>query len=138
MSPKQKRCLVSACLTGLCTRYDGQSKGSRSCLQQLVDYHWIPVCPEQLGGLSTPRPPARLTNGNGHAVLAGTAQVMDGDGNDLSAQFIRGASMVLAIAQAQHIDLCFLKSGSPSCGLEPLPGVTAALLLTHGIQVISF
>jgi len=138
MSQKQKKCLVSACLAGLCTRYDGQSKGSPSCLQQLTGYHWIPVCPEQLGGLSTPRPPARLINGDGYAVLAGTAQVMDRDGNELSAEFIRGASMVLAIAQAQHIDLCFLKSNSPSCGLEPVPGVTTALLLAHGIRVVSF
>jgi uncharacterized protein YbbK (DUF523 family) len=138
MSPPQKKCLVSACLTGLCTRYDGQSKGSPSCLQQLAGYHWIPVCPEQLGGLPTPRPPAQLMNGDGYAVLAGTAHVMDGDGNDLSAQFIRGAFMVLTIAQAQNIDLCFLKAGSPSCGLEPHPGVTAALLLTHKIQVVSF
>jgi len=138
MSQKQKKCLVSACLTGLCTRYDGKSKGSPAGLQQLAAYHWIPVCPEQLGGLPTPRPPANMVNGDGHAVLAGTAQVMDRDGNDLSAQFIRGASMVLAIARAQHINLCFLKSGSPSCGLVPLPGVTAALLTAHGIQVVAF
>ena len=133
-----KKCLVSACLTGLCTRYDGQSKGCPSCLQQLRAYHWIPVCPEQLGGLPTPRPPATLTNGDGHAVLAAMARVIDRDGNDLSPQFIRGAFMVLAIARAQNIDLCFLKSGSPSCGLDPVPGVTAALLLAHGIQVVSF
>lgn len=138
MSQKQKKCLVSACLTGLCTRYDGQSKGNPSCLHRLAAYHWIPVCPEQLGGLPTPRLPARLVNGDGYAVLEGTAQVLDCDGNDLSTPFIRGASMVLAIAQAQHITLCFLKSNSPSCGLAPLPGVTAALLLAHGIQVVSF
>ena len=46
--------------------------------------------------------------------------------------------MVLTIALAQHIDCCFLKSGSPSCGLEPLLGVTTALLLTHGIKIVSF
>ena len=138
MSPPPKKCLVSACLTGLCTRYDGQSKASPACLQQLVNYHWIPVCPEQLGGLPTPRPPAQLINGDGHAVLAGTAQVVDSDGTDVSAQFIRGAFMVLAIARAQNIERCFLKAGSPSCGLEPYPGVTAALLLSHGIRVVSF
>jgi uncharacterized protein YbbK (DUF523 family) len=71
-------------------------------------------------------------------VLAGTAQVIDSYGTDVTEPFLRGAAMVLTIARAQNIDLCFLKSGSPSCGLEPLPGVTAALLLTHGIQVISF
>lgn len=133
-----KKCLVSACLIGLCTRYDGQSKPSPSCLRQLVGYHWIPVCPEQLGGLATPRPAASLTGGDGYGVLAGTAQVIDSYGTDVTEPFLRGAAMVLTIARAQNIDLCFLKSGSPSCGLEPLPGVTAALLLTHGIQVISF
>lgn len=133
-----KQCLVSACLIGLCTRYDGQSKPSPSCLRQLAGYHWIPVCPEQLGGLATPRPAASLTGGDGYGVLAGTAQVIDSYGTDVTEPFLRGAAMVLTIARAQNIDLCFLKSGSPSCGLEPLPGVTAALLLTHGIQVVSF
>jgi uncharacterized protein YbbK (DUF523 family) len=107
-------------------------------MEQLAQYHWIPVCPEQLGGLPTPRPAADLVGGDGHAVLAGTAKVIDRHGNDLSAPFIRGARMVLAIAQAQGIDCCFLKSGSPSCGLDPKPGVTAALLLAHSIRVISF
>lgn len=138
MSNPPRICLVSACLTGLCTRYDGQSKPSPRCLEQLAQYHWIPVCPEQLGGLPTPRPAADLAGGDGHAVLAGTAQVLDRHGNDLNEPFIRGAQMVLAIAQAQGIDCCFLKSGSPSCGLDPTPGVTAALLLAHSIRVISF
>jgi uncharacterized protein YbbK (DUF523 family) len=107
-------------------------------MQQLSAYHWIPVCPEQLGGLATPRPAADLFDGDGYGVLAGTAQVVDRDGNDLSEPFIRGASMVLSIALAQKVRCCFLKSGSPSCGLTPQPGVTTALLLTHGIQVRSF
>lgn len=138
MSQHPQKCLVSACLTGLCTRYDGQSKANPACLDRLADYHWIPVCPEQLGGLPTPRPPARLINGDGHAVLAGRAEVKDDAGNDLTRQFVRGAFMVLDIAQAQNINLCFLKSGSPSCGLEPQLGVTAALLLANGIEIIAF
>ena len=133
-----KKCLVSACLTGLCTRYDGQCKPNPTCLRQLIGYHWIPICPEQLGGLPTPRPAASLTGGDGYDVLAGTARVIDQHGNDLSAPFLRGAAMVLAIAQAQNISLCWLKSGSPSCGLAPVPGVTTALLRTHGIEVVSF
>ena len=138
MSQQPKKCLVSACLTGMCTRYDGLSKCSPSCLLQLADYFWIPVCPEQLGGLPTPRPAAALVNGDGHDVLAGLAQVRDRNGHDVSAAFIRGAVMVLAIARAHNIERCYLKSGSPSCGLSPYPGVTAALLLAHGIEVISF
>ena len=138
MSPPCKKCLASACLTGLCTRYDGKSKPSPECLHMLTDYLWIPVCPEQLGGLPTPRPAASLAGGDGYAVLAGTASVLAITGEDLSAQFIQGATMVLTIAKAQNIDLCLLKSGSPSCGLSPSPGVTAALLLRHGIKVIAF
>lgn len=133
----QNTCLVSACLTGLCTRYDGQSKPDPACLRRLATCHWIPVCPEQLGGLATPRPAATLTGGDGHGVLAGTARVVDRFGTDVTAAFVRGAQMVLAIAQAQNITLSLLKSGSPSCGFDPL-GVTAALLQRHGIQIISF
>jgi len=132
------KCLVSACLTGLCTRYDGLGKASPDCLRQLAGYLWVPVCPEQLGGLPTPRPAARLIGGDGHGVLAGTARVVDLHGHDVTEAFLRGAAMVLAIAQAQAIDCCFLKSGSPSCGLAPLVGVTAALLHRHSIRVVSF
>ena len=99
-----KKCLVSACLTGLCTRYDGQCKPDPTCLRQLIGYHWIPICPEQLGGLPTPRPAASLEGGDGYGVLAGTARVIDQHGNDLSGPFLRGAAMVLTIAQAQNIE----------------------------------
>lgn len=138
-----KKCLVSACLVGLCTRYDGQSKVHDACLRHLEDMHWIPVCPEQLGGLPTPRPPARLVNGDGYDVLSGKAQVLDRHGQDVSAQFIQGARMVLAIAKAQEIELCLLKSGSPSCGLarpadSVVTGVTAALLAREGFRLLSF
>ena len=130
-----KQCLVSACLTGLCTRYDGRSKPDADCMQLLTGYHWIPVCPEQLGGLPTPRSPCRLVGGDG--VLDGTARVVDQDGIDHSAEFVRGAEMVLTIARMQQVSCCLLKSGSPSCGLAPLTGVTAALLLRYGIPVIA-
>lgn len=116
-----------------------RAKQARPFLLALFDrIHWIPVCPEQLGGLPTPRLAAKLIGGDGYAVLAGTAQVVDAAGNDLTAAFVRGATMVLAIAQAQDITLCFLKSGSPSCGVSPVPGVTAALLHAHGIRVVAY
>ncbi len=133
-----KQCLVSACLTGLCTRYDGQSKAHPECLEFLKNYMWLPVCPEQLGGLPTPRPPANLIGGDGHAVLAGSARVLDNTGQDLTAPFIRGAYMVLNIAQAQQIELCLLKARSPSCGCGEKPGVTAALLAAQGIHLMEF
>ena len=136
--PHPPKCLVSACLIGLCTRYDGRSKPDSACRQRLSGYHWVPVCPEQLGGLPTPRPAAVLVDGDGHGVLDGTARVIDRNGNEVTACFVRGATMVLEIAWAQRIPLALLKAGSPSCGLDPLPGVTAALLQRHGIEIIPF
>jgi len=163
--PLSAKCLVSACLAGLCTRYDGRSKPDRTCLALLEKMDWLPVCPEQLGGLPTPRTPAdmymkarlfpclttatftpfvvpasgmRVTGGDGHDVLAGRAAVIDRNGVDVSKQFILGARQVLAIARAQNINLALLKSGSPSCGVSGRPGVTAALLQEHGIECREF
>ncbi len=133
-----EKCLVSACLVGLCTRYDGCSKPNPACLQALRDFHYIPVCPEQLGGLSTPRTAADLTGGNGREVLKGQASVVNRNGVDVSRQFIAGAEAVLEVAQAQNIRLAMLKAKSPSCGLTPRIGVTAALLLKNNIRIIEF
>ena len=130
--------LVSSCLVGLCTRYDGQTKPSSACLEQLSGHHWIPVCPEQLGGLPTPRSPADLVGGDGHDVLTGKATIITRDGQDVTRHFIRGAEQCLAIAREQRIKTAYLKRGSPSCGLHPRKGVTAALLLQHGIKIIEF
>ncbi len=136
--PKPEKCLVSACLTGLCTRYDGLSKPSPPCLRQLENCNWLPVCPEQLGGLPTPRTAAELIGGNGHEVLAGRAAVINRAGLDVSDNFIRGARQCLAIALARQIKTAYLKAGSPSCGLTPQIGVTAALLQQHGCKIIEF
>ncbi len=102
-------------------------------MQKLNGHCWIPVCPEQLGGLATPRRPANIVGGDGHDVLAGRAAVIDADGRDVSARFILGAKQVLAIARAQNITLALLKSRSPSCGPGHPTGVTAALLLENSI-----
>ena len=131
-------CLVSACLVGLCTRYDGCSKQNQACLPLLLQFDWIPVCPEQLGGLPTPRLPAQIMGGDGHAVLAGHAMVIDPYGRDLTPFCVRGANMVLTIAQMQQINTAFLKASSPSCGVTPQTGVTAALLLDHGLEVHTY
>jgi uncharacterized protein YbbK (DUF523 family) len=130
--------LVSACLTGLCTRYDGKLRPSPACLQALAGTHWLPVCPEQLGGLSTPRPAADLIGGDGGDVLAGRARVVTAGGLDVTENFLFGARQCLAVAQAQDIRRAYLKGGSPSCGLTSRPGVTAALFLQHGIEVIEY
>lgn len=107
-------------------------------MQHLDGKRWVPVCPEQLGGLTTPRTPADLTGGDGNDVLAGRASVIDRQGQDVTRQFIHGARQCLAIAQSQNISTALLKARSPSCGLSPVTGVTAALLLANGIKVIEF
>ncbi len=138
MRPDRQQCLVSSCLTGLCTRYDGRCRSDDNCLRALKSYHYIPVCPEQLGGLATPRPAADLTAGDGHAVLRGRARVITREGIDVTSQFIAGAEAVLHIARTQQISLAMLKAKSPSCGSGQVVGVTAALLLEHGITVVEF
>ncbi|MEE4314660.1 MAG: DUF523 domain-containing protein [Desulfofustis sp.] len=129
--------LVSACLTGLRTRYDGRSKTSTTCLQRLEGAIWLPVCPEQLGGLPTPRCAANLIGGDGADVLRGRAAVICTDGNDVTHQFIIGAEQVLAIARSQPVSSIYLKARSPSCGISTL-GVTAALLAENGFVLEEF
>lgn len=99
---------------------------------------WIPVCPEQLGGLPTPRVAAALVGGDGFSVLAGDAKVVDKTGRDVSKEFILGAEQVLHIARARKIELAFLKSRSPSCGVGAITGVTAALLIRENITCVEF
>lgn len=138
MRNQHSPCLVSACLVGLCTRYDGLTKINSSCLEQLKSLPWIPICPEQLGGLATPREAADIVGGSGFDVLSGKAQVVTKRGKDVTAEFILGAEQVLLIAQSQHIDMAFLKARSPSCAVHGRIGVTAALLQSHGIELHEF
>ena len=127
--------LVSSCLVGLCTRYDGQIKPDSACISLIKNALWIPVCPEQLGGLPTPREAADISGGGGQQVLAGKANVLTKSGTDVTSQFIKGAEQVLEIARSQKITAVILKSKSPSCEVTGTTGVTAALLLEHGFDV---
>jgi len=127
--------LVSSCLVGLCTRYDGRINPNNACISRLKTTIWIPVCPEQLGGLPTPREAADISGGDGRQVLAGKATVLTKSDTDLTAHFIKGAEQVLKIAQSQKVTACILKSKSPSCAVTGTTGVTAALLLEHGFDV---
>jgi uncharacterized protein YbbK (DUF523 family) len=105
----------------------------------------IPVCPEQLGGLPTPRPPVQLSGGDGGDVLDGRACVLGvEDGVDRTAELLRGASTVLDLASRYGAKEAYLKGRSPSCGCGEVwrdgekaagDGVTTALLKRHGIQV---
>lgn len=141
--------LVSACLLGLPTRYDGGHNRSAALRRICRRHRVIPVCPEQLGGLPTPRRPAEIRSGDGQAVLQGKAVVVDDAGADVTMQFLRGALAALRMAQLYRVDGAILKSGSPSCGTGDIrdgsftgrrrvgDGVAAALLKRHGITVYS-
>ncbi len=132
--PVQELILVSACLAGLRTRYDGRLVEHPGCIDRLKNCIWIPVCPEQLGGLPTPRCPADIVGGDGNDVLDGKARVICSDGVDVTDHFIRGAEMVLDIARRLQAGQILLKARSPSCGVEK-PGVTAALLKRNGFSI---
>jgi len=147
-----EKVLVSACLLGARVRYHG---GDAAC-EHPVLRRWaregrlVTVCPEQDGGLPTPRPPAEIAGaGGGAAVLAHQAVVRTSAGVDVTDAYRRGAERALAVAQQHGIRVAILKEGSPSCGSSVVydgtfsgtrvagAGVTAALLAAHGIQVFS-
>ena len=141
--------LASACLCGINCKYNGSNNLHPRFLQLLEQNQLLPVCPEQLGGLCTPRKPSEIFQGSGIDVLEGRCPVITRTGQDVTEQFIRGAKETLNIARLAKVKLAVLKSNSPSCGvgqiydgtfssrLTPGDGVTAALLKKHDIQVIS-
>lgn len=144
--PDQKRkILISACLTGICCRYNGKHCKDERLLASLEDIELIPVCPEQLGGLPTPREPAEIIGGEGKDVLSGHATVQTQSGKDVSSFFIDGAQKTLEIAGDKGITMAVMKQKSPSCGcgftydgsfkrrLMSGDGVTTALLKQKGI-----
>lgn len=130
--------LISACLMGVNCRYDGTGKVHEALEQLMKTHELIPICPEQLGGLPTPRKPVERVGD----------RVLTADGEDFTKQFERGANEVLALANLYQCDTVILKEKSPSCGYGTIydgsfsgtltagDGVTAELLLQHGIRVI--
>ncbi|HHW60978.1 MAG TPA: DUF523 domain-containing protein [Syntrophomonadaceae bacterium] len=141
--------LVSACLTGENCKYNGGNNLHPVFQKMAANQRALLVCPEQLGGLPTPRTPCEILGGDGKAVLQGKAKVVNTAGGDLTTAFIKGAQKSLDIAQKNNIKLAVLKSHSPSCGcgtiynghfnstLQPGDGVTTALLRQHQIKVLS-
>jgi uncharacterized protein YbbK (DUF523 family) len=136
---------ASACLIGLKTRYDGTSATDPSVHKLFLQEKIIPLCPEQLGGLSTPRNKSEIMNGSGENVLDGRSAVLMSDGADVTLQFLRGAGEVVRIAKDMGIRRFYLKSKSPSCGFGKIysggklingNGVCAAALIRAGIEVI--
>ena len=129
--------LVSACLLGCACRYDGQCKPHPLAQELAKRGLAVPVCPEQLGGLPTPRKPSERRGD----------QVVMGDGRDVTAEYRRGAEEALRLAELYGCRAAVLKERSPSCGcgriydgtftgtLRPGDGVTAEMLKAHGMQV---
>ncbi|NPA93803.1 MAG: DUF523 domain-containing protein [Thermodesulfobacteria bacterium] len=129
--------LVSGCLLGISCRYDARSKPNQEVISLAKGSRVVPVCPEQLGGLSTPRPPAHLVGGDGFDVLEGSARVVRlEDGGDVTEWFVQGARECVKLARLFGCSQAILKSKSPSCGLQPIVGVTAAALILEDIQVM--
>ncbi|RJS58654.1 DUF523 domain-containing protein [Bacillus sp. PK3_68] len=141
--------LVSSCLAGFEVRYNG-SHSLHSKIRELVESQKaIAVCPELLGGFSTPREPAEIVGGDGEAVLDGQAKVVEKSGRDVTVLYIKGAYDTLKKAQEIKATAVILKEYSPSCGSAMIyngefrdkkiagNGVTAALLHRHGFKVIS-
>ena len=128
--------LISACLLGACCRYDGASKAHPLAALLAERNTLVPVCPEQLGGLPTPRPPAERRGG----------KVVTQNG-DVTEQYRRGAEETLKLCKLFGCEAAVLKERSPSCGrgqvydgtfsgtLTAGDGVTAELLAAHGILV---
>jgi uncharacterized protein YbbK (DUF523 family) len=138
--------LVSACLLGINCRFDGQNENNSLVKQLAKDYNLIPVCPEQLGGLPTPRSPSWFINGDGNDTIKGEDNLRNEEAKDVSNNFRKGAREALKICQLLNIKSAVLKENSPSCGYKKIylkekltdgQGVTASLLLKNGIKVMS-
>lgn len=131
--------LISACLLGCPCRYDGKSKPIPEDVRALLEGNTlIPVCPECLGGLPTPRPPAEIVCG----------QVINREGRNVTEEYGRGAREVLRLARLYNADVVILRDKSPSCGTHGIydgtftatlcdgMGITAALLEREGIRIL--
>ena len=130
--------LISACLLGCACRYDGKSKPHPLAQELARQGLAVPVCPEQLGGLPTPRAPSERQG----------ERVVSSLGADVTVQYRRGAEEALRLAELFDCGTAILKEKSPSCGsglihdgsfaggLAPGDGVTTEVLKAHGIRVL--
>ena len=142
MNNFQYKILISACLLGKPVRYDAKSIPIQS--SQLDKWKseniLLPICPEILGGLPTPRDPAEI-QANGKVITKFKF--------DVTSDFLEGASKALEIAQKNNIKIAILSERSPSCGIDNIydgnfggklikgQGVTTQLLQKHGIKVFN-
>ena len=130
--------MVSACLAGENCKYNGGNNRNKRVEALFNGNRIIPICPEVMGGLSTPRVPSEIVHGI----------VMNKDGVNVDREYRCGAEMALKIAEREQPDLVILQSRSPSCGVKQRydgtftgtlidgPGLTAELLMRHGFRVV--
>ena len=130
--------MVSACLAGENCKYDGRNNRNKKVEALFDGNEIIPVCPEVMGGLPTPRAPSEIVRGT----------VINREGFSVDREYRQGAEMVLKIAELERPDLIILQSRSPSCGVKQRydgtftgtlidgSGVTAELLIEHGFPVV--
>ena len=130
--------MVSACLAGENCKYNGGNNRNEKILQLMSEHEVITVCPEQMGGLPTPRVPSEVKNGI----------VTARDGRNVDREFRTGAAKCLKIVLREQPDLIVLQSRSPSCGVKQrydgsftgklvdAPGVTAQLLMENGFRCV--
>ena len=134
---------VSACLAGINCKYSGGNNYNEKVFNLVKEGKAIPVCPEQLGGLTTPRNPAEIK------VINNNTYVIDKEGNDCTMQFEKGAKEVINLAKKLNITEIILQPRSPSCGVAKIysgnfdgklidgNGILANLCIKNGIKVIN-
>lgn len=135
--------LISACLCGVDCKYDGGNNKNKEVLKLLRKGQAVLVCPEQLGGLETPRDPSEIVEDSKET------SVITCDGSVVTEQFLKGAKETLKIAKLMGIKKAILKERSPSCGSSEIydgkfqkrvikgKGITTRLLEENGVCVIS-
>ena len=116
------RILISACLLGVCCRYDGKSKACAAALALQNQHELVPVCPEQLGGLPTPRPPCEHIGNS----------VVSNEGADRTGEYSRGANEAARLCEILKCDCAVLKARSPMCGKGAIYNGTFSGTLTEG------
>ncbi|MCI8308848.1 MAG: DUF523 domain-containing protein [Clostridia bacterium] len=136
---KKERILVSACLLGVNCKYNGGNNYSNEIDEFLKDYEVIPICPEIMGGLPTPRIASERVDD----------KVLTKEGKDVTEQFVKGANECLFLAKKYDVKKALLKLRSPSCGYEQIydgtfshtiingNGITAELLKQNGIEILT-
>jgi uncharacterized protein YbbK (DUF523 family) len=141
--------LISACLCGVNCKYNGLNNLNDKCLELLRKGEALLVCPEQLGGLNTPRIPSETLGNAKDIIELNKGKVINKEGKDVTKEFLKGAKEALKIAKEANIKKAILKESSPSCGSNFVydgsftgnkikgKGITAYLLEKEGIEIIS-